>query len=96
MGFQHWWLINHVQAKQFKQFLIQGDHLFLDYYFFGAGGCLIRRGLLILTWHYPSHLRQIHVFLIWLSFEAESGHARTLDFHLSAWARAYFTATFQY
>ena len=31
--------------------LIWGDHLFLNYMFFGNGGWLIGRGLLILTWH---------------------------------------------
>ena len=35
--------------------LIWGDHLFLNYIFFwGNSGWLIGRGLLILTWHYPT------------------------------------------
>jgi len=43
MGFQHWRLINSVQAKK----LLNPGGLFLNYYFFGGGsrGCLIRRGL---------------------------------------------------
>ena len=33
IGFQHWRLINHVQAKEF---IHPGGHLFVNYFFFGG------------------------------------------------------------
>ena len=47
--------------------LIWGDHLFLNYIFFwGNGGWLIGRGLLILTWHYIYIYRHYYIHYIYI------------------------------
>ena len=55
MGFQHWWLINQVHAKEFTN--PGGPPFFLTTKKkWGSSGWLIGRGWLFLTWHYKETL----------------------------------------
>ena len=67
MGFQHWRLINQVQAKEF---INPGGPPVFKLHFFGggSGGWLIRRGWLILTWHiYIYYAIMLCIFGGWTS-----------------------------
>ena len=93
-GFQHWWFFNR------GGLLIWGDHLFLNYIFFwGSGGWLIGRGLLILTWHYSIWYVYIYIYMqmhkqnntMFGSFPNEN----PMDFHRNFWEKPIISGSLQ-